>query len=768
MHRAVAQTTPTNQKYSETVFATTFLENNAADKLLRQGARAFIIANNLQNSDIEQSLKAISNFLSTHPQVVITVIVKQPINPALLRKWLLQNGLDQSLYFKSRTENWPLLSEMIAKNKRLVLFTTTPCANCFSLNMNLFFSDFNALHKQKKGFTAPTDNALLCYAPFIGKTTLLTKQDTTFRYRSFLPWKQRGIVPSFIISSNVLMGNCVEVADSINSTVRYAGRIIYNNELLKNVRWPNFDAKVTNGAFTFPESGGNYDLYTPWKEGYKFYPEVVKFERNHLFQEFVATKLELNDNLVYHFRFEKESQNTAENTAEKNLVFNTQFKTVSKHGKVAVFDKEGAAIQCENNRNFDTDKAFTVSVWVKPYKVDGIHTIVSKGQVFSAKIRKGGLSFAGTGFPSRITNTIKIKPNEWQHLSWICVPNYHVQFFVNGKLMEEMEFKTLVSSDQSVTIGNNFSNEDFKGEMDELHIWNRALSSDEIAEVYQQKTHSNLDTLLLLGICGCVVVLLSILYRKRKKQNTKKPAPTITATLQPTKLKQAIFVFGPLSMHNELGEELTQQLTPKVKQLLLLLLIHKNGLSISRLNEEFWPGIDEEKAKQNRNYCIQQLKKMLAKIAGADIEYQSKNWVLTISDNVYVDIIEHEKLAKLIGSSTEQNPTVTSAYISLVERGKFMQGVDIEAFDQYKAKISNQITDCLLLLAINADSKTRLRMGNALLLHDSLQEDGLRLSLKSLTELGRNGEAHEIYNSFCKKYKNTYNEDFSSTFSSFI
>lgn len=152
---------------------------------------------------------------------------------------------------------------------------------------------------------------------------------------------------------------------------------------------------------------------------------------------------------------------------------------------------------------------------------------------------------------------------------------------------------------------------------------------------------------------------------------------------------------------------------------------------------------------------------------GVEINYYLKSWMLQIDDNVYVDLYEHDILEQQIISVTTNAYSFINNYLSIVERGKFMQGIDLEVFDSVKARVSDQIINSLLHLAENADSKLCLRLGNALLLHDSLNEDGLRLSLKALTELGRNGEAHATYNSFCKKYKNTYNEDFTASFSFF-
>jgi two-component SAPR family response regulator len=563
-----------------------------------------------------------------------------------------------------------------------------------------------------------------------------------------------------------------QVSVLADSMPAYTGVIYYKGEVLDEIRWVDHAGVKSKGIFSFPiNKSKNYELYTPWKEGYSFYPEVVKFDENNTHQVFTAIRLSLHDELIYQFDFEKGVQNEVDKVLNEHELFSVHFRKEKGRGKVLSFNKPGAAVQFKRSPEFDTSKPFTISVWVNPDSVSGIHTLVSKGLVFSFKIRHGGVSFAGTGFNSVISDSLLVLKNEWQHLSCVCVPGYHVQFFRNGQLVHDEAFDSLRVNEQALTIGNNYSNEAFSGKIDKLMLWNRALSNEEIAMVYNERSRlnslrRNFGWFLVLILPG-LVVAYRLIQRKRKIRKT--TFPEIQSVQQSAKkdtYQSTVCLFGDLHIPGPAGENLARQLSPRLKQLFVLLAIHPKGLSISRINSDLWPGIDEEKAKQSRNYAIQQLKKVLSANPALRLEYLSKNWILQFDENVKVDVLVLGEIEELLKHQTSHS--LIDTYLTIVERGKFLPGIDNECFDAIKARISESISNHFSRWNVNASPKTALRLGSCLLLQDSLSEDGLGISVRALTALGRNGEALEMYQVFAKRYKNTYNEEFSAPLQSFL
>ena len=112
-------------------------------------------------------------------------------------------------------------------------------------------------------------------------------------------------------------------------------------------------------------------------------------------------------------------------------------------------------------------------------------------------------------------------------------------------------------------------------------------------------------------------------------------------------------------------------------------------------------------------------------------------------------------IAKLPATNSIHMTTQIEHYLTIIERGQFLQEFEWEGLDPIKAKISDQIIDGMMQLSAKADNKLKLRIANIILIHDSLNEDGLRMAVNALKAYGRNGEANNLYTSFAKRYKNS-------------
>lgn len=739
--------------------------NAQAAEQIRQGVRAFVVSADPFSIQNINAFSALSAFLDTAKQDVFVLILKSKISEDSLSVLLKNTNLKNHLF--PPTKNIPDDNALIKSNKRLLIFTHPATALSYNI-AGLKFSDYKSLWSENKAIDFG-QTAKFCYSPLTDNLTRFSTTDTMLLHRSFFSWLKKGRKPDLVLVKPEHVTLFAPIVDSLNRSLIYSGVIMYKDQLLNEIRWSDRPGTVSNGVFSFPQNIiKDYELYTPWKEGYSFYPEVVKFDENNLHQEFSAIKLSQDDELIYNFDFEKGVRNKVDKTLYENELFSVCFRNVKGHGKVLCLNKDGAAVQFKKSPEFDTSKPFTISAWVNPDSVNAIHTIVSKGLVFSLKIRRGGLSFSGTGFQSVILDSLLIEAGKWQHISCVYVPGYHVQFFLNGQLVHDEAFDSLRVSEQALTIGNNFSNEAYSGQIDDLMIWNRALSADEIELLFSERNKSSVFPLLLWSFIIVIVLLLVffILVRSGKMQLKPLVIKTRKEEISSSESQQRICLFGELFISGINGDNLAKQLTPRLKQLFVLLAIHPNGVSIGRINNDLWPGVDDEKAKQSRNYAIQQLKKVLSANPAIRLEYLSKNWILQFDENIKVDAL----LLEDIGEQLTQQFSVSllDAYLSIAERGKFLPGIDNECFDAIKTKISENISTHVLVWAENATPKTCLRLGNILLLQDSLSEDGLRISVRALAALGRNGEAMELYQTFAKRYKNTYNEVFSSAFQSFI
>jgi len=176
----------------------------------------------------------------------------------------------------------------------------------------------------------------------------------------------------------------------------------------------------------------------------------------------------------------------------------------------------------KSSLDFVQDKNYTINVWIKP---TNHNTQVILGKNF------GGW---GPGYGIRVGNTIGcwqgyggttsyqlgggyIKLNEWQMIT--CVRNgTNLLVYQNGILMNNYS-NSLINSDLSttgtITIASRFAQEIYNGTMDELVIYNRSLSSNEIYinyELYYSQMFKNYNDFSYLDNINIIKTSKSYLF----------------------------------------------------------------------------------------------------------------------------------------------------------------------------------------------------------------------------------------------------------------
>ena len=142
--------------------------------------------------------------------------------------------------------------------------------------------------------------------------------------------------------------------------------------------------------------------------------------------------------------------------------------------------------------------AVSMSVWVKPTSITGNTAVALKG-------RLGGTWDYGltliNGVPSYVANNVNINLgsalplNQWSQVTFTIQLGGSLIMYVNGQTVGTFATPTnsscsgpcLNPSAYPLTIGsaNNSSSNYFSGSIDDVRIWNRALSTEEVARAYQ-------------------------------------------------------------------------------------------------------------------------------------------------------------------------------------------------------------------------------------------------------------------------------------------
>lgn len=213
--------------------------------------------------------------------------------------------------------------------------------------------------------------------------------------------------------------------------------------------------------------------------------------------------LDTDPNLVGWWRFDETAGNTAvdssghqrDGTLKGDLSFEKS-SAPGKSGKAIRFDTKGAAIEVKDYRGIAGTRPRTVAAWIK--------TTVSQGEIVSWGKKDFGQMFTFGYIRGRVGVTpsggylymnAETHDDKWHHVAVVVqkaeLPNLHddVKLYLDGVPAEIHDIGLLdlwpiqTGQDLPVRIG-----QGFKGLMDDLRIYDRVLSDEEINALFQLQT----------------------------------------------------------------------------------------------------------------------------------------------------------------------------------------------------------------------------------------------------------------------------------------
>lgn len=257
------------------------------------------------------------------------------------------------------------------------------------------------------------------------------------------------------------------------------------------------------------------------------------------------------------------------------------------------------------------------------------------------------------------------------------------------------------------------------------------------------------------------------------------PAPAYSeefmeAAQTKSKERQLIHLFGTFEMLDKNGEGLSENLSPLLKELFLVILLHsldnKTGVSSERLNEMFWHDKPEKDANNNRSVNIAKLKNILEKLGNITIRKSSGKWKMEYEPSeITIDLVDFLNAAS---GSYEDAREKAAKMLSVLGRGSFLSQTEYDWLDDIKSEVSNKVIDELLhtsrALDPVKDADIMVRVANAIFYFDPVNEDAIRLKCKSLALIGRHSLAKSSYEHFSKEYQKMYGETFAVPFNEII
>jgi len=210
------------------------------------------------------------------------------------------------------------------------------------------------------------------------------------------------------------------------------------------------------------------------------------------------TNLLLSDaNLVSHWKFDENEGATAyDSEGDNNGNIQNATWTTGKVGSALDFDGTDDSVRVLNDSSLNITGDITIAAWVY-FEEGGLQVIVAKTVTNGARNSPYDFRTDGSDEPRLIlvradgsgheyvTSTKSISLNLWHHVV-VTVSNNNVDFYVDGDITGKVGelTRTPTANSNPMYIGRRDSGLYFNGKIDNVMIFKRALSSQEIQHLY--------------------------------------------------------------------------------------------------------------------------------------------------------------------------------------------------------------------------------------------------------------------------------------------
>jgi hypothetical protein len=599
-------------------------------------------------------------------------------------------------------------------------------------------------------------------------------------------WEQKGRLPVFISAPDGKVMQIAHLVGQINDQQKIFGVVRNGDKLLAHVSWKDFPNRNTSGYFSFPIDESKITAFAPYKPGYRFSPDIILPSPENVpnLKVFNALPLDPDFGLTDEFHFPGKVKNAARNNEEEITLYGIEFARDPQKGECAIFSGK-AYLDGGLKSRMALKPNFTITAWIKPTELGNNNCILGKGKNFVLKIHQGELTFTVQGIKDYYSAKTLIPENQWSFVSLVHSSAENlVRFYLNGEFKDEVKLLTpYTASDYTVLIGSNLWEEFFKGDMAEIKIWERELNGEEIESEYK-RSQSVTAASKIVWIAGFILlsVILSIgLYfgvlRRKKQPLAVTPKAftrvSVTEVLQPNQAGEHIVCFGGLKIFGSDGIDVSKKLSPKIKQLFVLILLHstddKKGISSKEMSDLLWPGMSPQNTKNIRGTNIQNLKALLSPCQGIKLVFQDKLWFFEFSDNYYIDFafvqnwLREERYYDL-EKLTSQLPV----FLSILKNGSLFQNLNESWLDSYINQTSARIIEygesLFHVLQEGKHDTLLLEVAEVISINDPLNEPALRKKISILTRQGKLGLAHVVFDNFRKLYFELYQEKYTGDF----
>lgn len=308
------------------------------------------------------------------------------------------------------------------------------------------------------------------------------------------------------------------------------------------------------------------------------------------------------------------------------------------------------------------------------------------------------------------------------------------------------------------------------------------ISESQITSLEKLDIDENYPSVFFLAAAGIISVAFILIYYRRKKvkilrneeENSYVGREVDTSRVH---FKNSVKLFGGLRIYDKDGKEIAQTLSPKLKEIFLLILMrsinnHHNGITSEELSSIIWRDSSQESVKSSRGVAINKLRKIFSSVDGIDLEFSDKLWTVKINNGSSCNYTEYLKFCDVHKKGNGIVEDSALMLMNIVDGGEFLKGISYEWLDSIKFSINNEVIGylkqyCDREKAGNND-ETLLKLCDVILAFDSVDTDAIKFKIKTLTSQGKLHIAKSTYGLFVAEYKRLYDENYPLSFEEII
>ena len=319
-----------------------------------------------------------------------------------------------------------------------------------------------------------------------------------------------------------------------------------------------------------------------------------------------------------------------------------------------------------------------------------------------------------------------------------------------------------------------------KNNSSEINIYSIAYPPLQAKDVIQEEETASLWKWFLLLIP--ILLIPALYYVKKHKDKKDKIKHKVNAylnfeynTLKPELKSSSINMLGYFQLIDKDGINITGNFTATTSQMLVLIILYtvKNGQGIStqELTEILWPDKDTDSARNNRNVYMSKLRLLIKNVGEIELANQNNYWSAIIGNEVFCDYKNVMLLIKQLKKQKDYSFELVNELVSIATRGVLLPNFQEEWIDSFKGDYTDLIIETLTSLLqnkeIQKDKILVLRIADAILKHDSIDEDIAKLKVTTLYNLGKKTQSKQCFDKFTEDFKNFMGVSYKESFDQF-